>query len=52
MINLEGKVSEKVQSGRTIYRVRLGPFEKKADAEAAKMQLELEGVDASLLKSQ
>jgi cell division protein FtsN len=52
MINLEAKVSEKVQSGRTIYRVRLGPFEKKADADAAKIQIESEGMDASLFKAQ
>ncbi len=52
IINLEAKVSEKAQSGRTIYRVRLGPFEKKADADAAKTQLESEGIDASLFKTQ
>lgn len=52
MMDLEAKVSEKDQSGRTIYRVRLGPFEKKADADNAKTRLELEGIDASMLKAQ
>jgi cell division protein FtsN len=52
MMDLEAKVSEKDQSGRTIYRVRLGPFEKKADADNAKTRLELEGIDASMLQAQ
>ena len=52
MMDLEAKVSEKDQSGHTIYRVRLGPFDKKTDADNAKTRLELEGIDASMLKAQ
>ncbi|MES1162722.1 MAG: SPOR domain-containing protein, partial [Rhizobacter sp.] len=39
MMGLEGKLSEREQSGRTVYRVRVGPFDKKADADAAKEKL-------------
>ena len=50
MMDFTAKVLEREQSGRMIYRVRLGPFENKADAEGAKMRLELEGVDAALVR--
>lgn len=52
MIGLSAKVTEREQSGRTVYRVRLGPFEKKAEADAAKGQLESNGVEAALVRVQ
>ena len=30
---VEAKVSEREQSGRMVFRVRVGPFDKKEDAE-------------------
>ncbi len=49
MMDLQARVLEADQSGRTIYRVRLGPMDKKS-AESTKTRLELEGIDASLIK--
>ena len=50
MMDLNAKVVEREQAGRMIYRVRLGPFEKRADADSAKVRLELEGIDAALVR--
>jgi cell division protein FtsN len=52
MMGMEGKLSEREQSGRTVYRVRVGPFDKKADAEAAKDRLASSGVEAALVRVQ
>jgi cell division protein FtsN len=52
MMGLEGKLSEREQSGRTVYRVRIGPFDRKADAEAAKDRLASSGVEAALVRVQ
>jgi cell division protein FtsN len=45
-------MTEREQAGRTVYRVRLGPFEKKDDADAAKARLDGAGVDAALVRVQ
>jgi cell division protein FtsN len=52
MMGMEGRVTERDQSGRTVYRVRVGPFEKKADADAAKETLGAAGVEAQLVRVQ
>jgi len=52
MMGLEGKLSEREQSGRTVYRVRVGPFDKKADADAAKEKLDAAGVESALVRIQ
>ena len=52
MMGLEGKMSEREQSGRTVYRVRVGPFDKRADAEAAKDRLTDAGIEAALVRVQ
>jgi cell division protein FtsN len=44
------KVTEREQVGKTMYRVRLGPFEKKDSAEAAQAKLQEAGVDAALVR--
>ncbi len=36
MLGIESKLTEREQSGRTVYRVRVGPFDHKAEADAAK----------------
>jgi len=51
-MGLEGKLSEREQSGRTVYRVRLGPFDKRIDAEAAKERLTDAGIEAALVRVQ
>ena len=52
MLGLEGKLTEREQAGRMVYRVRLGPFDKRAAAEAAKQQLGEAGIDAALVRVQ
>ena len=52
MMGVEGRITERDQSGRTVYRVRLGPFEKKADADAAKEKLGAAGIESQLVRVQ
>ncbi len=49
---VEARVSEREQSGRTIYRVRVGPFDKREEADLAKQKLESLGMDAALVRVQ
>lgn len=46
------KVTEREQSGRTVYRVRLGPFDKREDASQTKDKLESAGVESALVQVQ
>jgi cell division protein FtsN len=50
LMGMSAKVSEREQSGRTVYRVRLGPFERKDDADAAQQRLATNGVEAALVR--
>ncbi|MDT8999426.1 SPOR domain-containing protein [Paucibacter sp. APW11] len=43
------KVFEKEQSGRTVYRVRLGPIDARDEAEALQHKLEAAGIEANLV---
>ena len=52
MMGLEGKLSERDQAGHTVYRVRIGPFDKRADADAAKETLVAAGVEAAMVRVQ
>lgn len=52
MLGFAAKVTEREQSGRTVYRVRLGPYDKKEDADGAKARLEGNGVEAALVRVQ
>ncbi len=52
MLGLESKVTEREQSGRSVYRVRLGPFDKKTDAETAKEKLADAGIEAAMVRVQ
>jgi cell division protein FtsN len=49
---LAARVTEREQSGRTVYRVRVGPYERKDDADSAKERLEGEGIEAALVRVQ
>ncbi len=46
------KVTEREQSGRTVYRVRLGPFDKRDEAAQTKEKLESAGVESALVQVQ
>lgn len=52
LMGLEAKVTEREQSGRTVFRVRLGPFDKKEDADKAKERLDGSGVETALVRVQ
>jgi cell division protein FtsN len=52
LMGLPARVSEREQSGRIVYRVRLGPFDQKADADKAKEKLDSNGLEATLVRVQ
>ena len=52
MLGYEAKLTEREQSGRTVYRVRVGPFDTKDEADATKEKLNGAGVDAALVRVQ
>ncbi|MCB2016012.1 MAG: SPOR domain-containing protein [Hydrogenophaga sp.] len=52
MLGMESNITEREQGGRTVFRVRMGPFAEKATAEATREQLELSGVEAALVRVQ
>ncbi len=52
LMGLMGRVSEREQSGRVVYRVRLGPFDKKDDADKTKARLDSGGIEAALVRVQ
>ncbi|MFN3416569.1 MAG: SPOR domain-containing protein [Caldimonas sp.] len=51
MLGLSARVSEREQSGRTVYRVRLGPFDTQAEADRAQDRLKSNGIDAALVRA-
>ena len=52
LMGLDAKVSEREQSGRTVYRVRLGPYERLSDAEKMKEDLQPSGLETALVRVQ
>jgi cell division protein FtsN len=50
LLGLDAKVSEREQAGRTVYRVRAGPFETRAQVEAVIERLQGAGVEAALVR--
>jgi cell division protein FtsN len=52
LMGFQAKVTEREQSGRTVYRVRLGPFDKKDEADRNKEKLEGNGVETALVRVQ
>ena len=52
MLNLQARVSEREQNGLPMFRVRLGPFAERADAEQTQRNLRDAGMDASLVRVQ
>ena len=52
LMGVESKVTEREQSGRTVYRVRVGPFDKKDDADRNKDRLEAGGIETALVRVQ
>lgn len=52
LMGLEAKVTAREQSGRTVYRVRLGPFVSRDDAEITKTRLDNSGVETAMVRVQ
>ena len=52
LLGVQAKVSEREQSGRTVYRVRLGPFDRKEDADTAKARLDNNSIETALVRVQ
>ncbi len=52
MLGWEARVNEREQSGRTVFRVRIGPFVKRIDAEQLKEKLDGAGVESALVRVQ
>ena len=48
----EARVTEREQSGRTVFRVRVGPMDKKGDADAAKEKLDGAGFETAIVRVQ
>jgi cell division protein FtsN len=52
LLGVEARVTEREQSGRTVYRVRLGPFDSKDAADRAKERMDSSGMDSALVRVQ
>ena len=52
LMGFQAKVTEREQSGRTVFRVRLGPFDKKDDADKVKERLDGNSVETALVRVQ
>ena len=52
LLGFQSRVTEREQAGRTVYRVRLGPFDKKDEADKIKERLDGNAVDTALVRVQ
>jgi cell division protein FtsN len=52
LMGMDAKVTEREQAGRTVYRVRVGPFEKKDDADKTKERLDGSGFETAMVRVQ
>ncbi len=51
LLGYAARISEREQSGRTVHRVRLGPFEDKGEADSTKEKLVAAGFEAALVRA-
>jgi cell division protein FtsN len=52
MLGLDARVTEREQAGQTVFRVRMGPFDAKTDAEATQAKLIANSQEAALVRVQ
>ncbi|MDF1486285.1 SPOR domain-containing protein [Ramlibacter sp. H39-3-26] len=52
MMGWEAKVSEREQAGRTVFRVRVGPFTRRDDADQLKQKFDGAGIESVLVRVQ
>ena len=50
MIGQGAKITEREQAGRTVYRVRLGPFPSRTEADALQVKLQEQGIEAQIVR--
>lgn len=50
MIGQESRISEREQSGRTVYRVRLGPYPSRNEADALQVKLQEQGIETQIVR--
>ena len=48
----EARVTEREQSGRTVFRVRIGPYGKREEADRTKERLDGAGMETALVRVQ
>lgn len=51
LLGYAARISEREQSGRTVHRVRIGPFEDKGEADTTKEKLVAAGFEAALVRA-
>ena len=52
LLGMQARVTEREQAGRTVYRVRVGPFDKKDDADKVKDKLDSSSIETALVRVQ
>lgn len=52
LLGMQARVTEREQAGRTVYRVRIGPFDKKDDADRIKDRLDNSSIETALVRVQ
>lgn len=52
LLGFAAKVMEKEQSGRSVFRVRMGPLDTRDEADALQQKIQAAGVDANLVRVQ
>ena len=52
LMGFQARVTEREQSGRTVYRVRLGPFDKKDEADQTKERLDGQSIETAMVRVQ
>ena len=50
MIGQGARITEREQAGRTVYRVRLGPFPSRGEADALQVRLQEQGIEAQIVR--
>lgn len=52
MLGQQAKITEREQAGRTVYRVRLGPFPDRDEADALQGKLQAQGVESQIVRAE
>ncbi|MGQ3076278.1 MAG: SPOR domain-containing protein, partial [Ferrovibrionaceae bacterium] len=52
MLGIDAAISEREQNGRTVFRVRVGPFNQKALADLTLEQLQVNHIESALVRVQ